>query len=172
MMDAPNQAVKKTFRQAPFAPLSQWFGLRAPVAPAEGYVRVVRPNVSRRRFVPPDGYGLYDMTGNVWQRVADWYRPDSYRIKATSAVTADRTGPERGFDQSKPYTPKRVIRGGLICTPTRPVSAFALHAYAVAPRYRAAERRLPSGDIALANHCLRPFQTSVHAGRDALPSGE
>ncbi len=56
----------------------------------------------------PNGYGLYDMTGNVWQWCADWYRPDTYRGK----VALNPKGPESSFDPSEPNVPKRVQRGG------------------------------------------------------------
>ncbi|HEV8208566.1 MAG TPA: SUMF1/EgtB/PvdO family nonheme iron enzyme, partial [Vicinamibacterales bacterium] len=48
----------------------------------------------------PNGVGLYDMTGNVWEWTADWYAPDYY---ATSPEQ-DPQGPSNGT--------QRVLRGG------------------------------------------------------------
>jgi formylglycine-generating enzyme len=65
---------------------------------------------------PANGYGLYDMSGNVWQWVADWYRPDYYAAVA-SGVTRNPTGPESSFDPDEPGLLKRVQRGGsFLCT--------------------------------------------------------
>jgi sulfatase modifying factor 1 len=63
----------------------------------------------------PNGYGLHDMSGNVWEWCTDWYRPDTYAVDAGPAgdrVVVDPLGPAASFDPQEPGQPKRVHRGG------------------------------------------------------------
>jgi formylglycine-generating enzyme len=67
---------------------------------------------------PPNGYGLYDVGGNVWEWVTDYYHPDYYaQLAAAGSVARNPQGPDRSFDPDEPGIVKRVHRGGsFLCT--------------------------------------------------------
>jgi sulfatase modifying factor 1 len=66
----------------------------------------------------PNGYGLYDVAGNAWEWVSDWYRPDYYQqLASAGGIARNPKGPESSFDPSEPGEKKRVQRGGsFLCT--------------------------------------------------------
>ncbi len=68
---------------------------------------------------PPNGYGLYDMTGNVWEWTTDYYTPRHLRPSDRPVDAGQRqnllatASVEEGFSM-----PRRVLKGGShLCSP-------------------------------------------------------
>lgn len=70
------------------------------------------------RSFPPNPYGLYEITGNVWQWCSDWYRADYYsRLAQQGGIVRNPQGPATSLDPDEPGAQKRVQRGGsFLCT--------------------------------------------------------
>jgi formylglycine-generating enzyme required for sulfatase activity len=98
----------------------------------------------------PNGYGLYDMAGNVWQWTTDWYQEHNRIESPCCTMNNPRGGTREGScDPQLPdiQIPRKVIKGGsFLCGPS------------YCRRYRPAARMAQSVDTSTCHVGFRCIQ--------------
>ncbi|MDP7275773.1 MAG: formylglycine-generating enzyme family protein [Planctomycetaceae bacterium] len=108
---------------------------------------------------PANGYGLFDMSGNIWEWVQDNYTAHYY----DDSPRRNPPGPESSLDPDEPDILKRVQRGGsFMCSDTY------CRGYRVAARMKGEES---SGLFHTGFRCVVPHD-AIAAYRKANPAGK